>query len=535
MPPRDAREKLPAARCLGLLLRNLALGKEPLYALSAWAARWEPALLGLQPDDVAWLGDDRIGRALDRLFQADRASCLTEVVLRTVREFDVALQQLHNDSTSITFSGAYLQATGRKLAGQTALRITHGHNKDHRPDLKQLLWVLTVSADGAVPIHYRVLDGNTADITTHLATWQALVNLVGRTNFLYVADSKLCDRNTMAAIDGQGGRFLTVLPRSRSEDGAFRTWLQTNQPTWKDLSKTRHPRRQNGPENLWRGLEAPVPSAEGYRIVWVWNSLLAIDDATIRESRLTQATARLEALQAQLANPRCRLRTPEAVAAALARALGPAEHWFTTTVHEVRQELVRKVGRGRPGPTSRYERRERLHWEVDFALNAVAIQADARSDGMFPLITNDRQLSLADVLAKYKYQPQLEKRHQQLKSGLTVAPVWLKNEGRIEALLFLYYLALLLHALLERELKRAMMAAGIRRLPLYPEARESATPSAALLLSVFEDLQQHYLFDHDALVQTFPPELTTLQRQILELLGIKQTDLLTMNATEVLH
>jgi len=535
VPPRDGREKLPPARCLGLLLRNLALGKEPLYALATWTARWEPALLGLQPDDVVRLGDDRIGRALDRLFQADRASCLTEVVLRTVRTFDIALEQLHNDSTSITFCGAYLQATGRQLAGQTALRITHGHNKDHRPDLKQLLWVLTVSADGAVPIHYRVLDGNTADITTHLATWQALVNLVGRTNFLYVADSKLCDRSTMAAIDGKGGRFLTVLPRSRGEDGTFRTWLQTHQPTWQDLSRARHPRRQDGPENIWRGLESPFPSAEGYRIVWVWNSLLALDDAAIRESRLAQATARLEALQAQLVNPRCRLRTPEAVAAALARALGPAEHWFQTNLREVRQDFVRKVGRGRPGASSRYERQERLHWELDFATNMSAITADARGDGMFPLITNDRQLSLADLLAKYKYQPQLEKRHQQLKSGLTVAPVWLKNEGRIEALLFLFYLALLLHALLERELKRAMVAAGIPRLPLYPEARESAAPSAALLLSLFEDLQQHYLLDHEVLVQTFAPELTPLQRQILELLGINQTDLLATSTTEVLH
>jgi hypothetical protein len=37
------------------------------------------------------------------------------------------------------------------------LAITFGHNKDHRPDLKQLLFILTVSEDGGVPLHYRLV------------------------------------------------------------------------------------------------------------------------------------------------------------------------------------------------------------------------------------------------------------------------------------------------------------------------------------------------------------------------------------------
>lgn len=44
---------------------------------------------------------------LDRLFDADRATLITEVVLRSIREFDVEASQLHNDSTAtpvITYS-----------------------------------------------------------------------------------------------------------------------------------------------------------------------------------------------------------------------------------------------------------------------------------------------------------------------------------------------------------------------------------------------------------------------------------------------
>jgi len=41
--------------------------------------------------------------------------------------------------------------------------ITWGHSRDHRPHLKQLVWILTVAADGSVPIAYRLADGNTND------------------------------------------------------------------------------------------------------------------------------------------------------------------------------------------------------------------------------------------------------------------------------------------------------------------------------------------------------------------------------------
>jgi hypothetical protein len=41
-----------------------------------------------------------------------------------------------------------------------------------------LVWILTVSADGAVPIAYRMADGNTTDDPTHIPTWEGLVALV---------------------------------------------------------------------------------------------------------------------------------------------------------------------------------------------------------------------------------------------------------------------------------------------------------------------------------------------------------------------
>jgi transposase len=171
-----------------------------------------------------------VGRALERLFDADRASLLTELILGVITEFGIDTAELHNDSTSVSVSGIYRSATGTPRGGKPTPVVTFGHSKDHRPDLKQLVWVLTVAADGAVPIAYRLADGNTTDDPTHVPTWDGLVALLGRTDFLYVADAKLCSREAMGHIATAGGRFVTVLPRSRSEDRWFRDWIQTHQP-----------------------------------------------------------------------------------------------------------------------------------------------------------------------------------------------------------------------------------------------------------------------------------------------------------------
>jgi hypothetical protein len=517
----DAREKVAPAATLGALLRNLALAKEAIYAQREWVRRCEPALVGLSPEAAAAMDDDRLGRALDRLYDADRASMLTELVLRTVRAFDVQTDELHNDSTSITFTGRYRRAVGRLVRGKRALRLARGFNKDYRPDLKQLVWQLTISADGAVPVHYRVWDGNVPDVQTHLEVWRDLARILGRSDFLYVADCKLCDRDTLQAIAAAGGRFLTVLPRSRSEDGWFRQWIQSHTPDWQEISRRPHPRYGDALPDVWRAVEAPLPSAEGYRIVWVWNSLRAIEDADTRREQIEQAQANLEALNLRLAGPRCRLRTRTAVEEAVAQALGPyAGRWIHVQIVEETTERYRKVGPGRPGPQSRYVREVRSRWRLRWEVDPATVRADAASDGMFPLLTNDPNLTLAQVLAVYRYQPRLEKRHQQLKTVQQVAPVCLKNEARIEALLFLHFVALLVHALLERAVRQAMRQKGITALAVYPESRPAAAPTAPRILEVFRDLYRHDLYENGVLRHTFEPQINPIQQQVLDLLGI---------------
>jgi transposase len=525
LPADDRRLKLAPATAIGVVVRNLVLHREPVYALADWAAPFDPALLGLVEEEVGLLNDDRVGRMLARLFDADRASLLTRLLLAAIEGFGIDTSRLHTDTTSIRFAGVYAGADGRARGGKPTAAITHGHSKDHRPDLKQLVWSLTVSADGAVPICHRVADGNTNDDVLHIPTWDQLVDLLGRVDFLYVADCKLCSREAMRHIDRRRGRFLTVLPASRTEDGQFRDWLVDHDPGWAEAHR-RPARRQADPDEVWWTCQPPWPSAEGYRLVWVKSSSKVHRDAEARRDRIARGIAALDQLNARLASPKTRIKTTVAAEQAAAAALDQAgaTRWIAFHVDEHIEETVRQEKRGRPGKNTRYRKLTRAHHRVAFSVREDVVARDAASDGCYPLISNDREMTEAELLAAYKWQPNLEKRHAQLKGTQLVAPVFLNDPARIEGLMCCHFIAMLVQALMERQIRRAMAEHGVTRLSVYPEDRGSAAPTAARVLDVFTGLARHHLIDqHGRLVQTFQPELSPLQRQVLNLLSVPET------------
>ena len=161
------------------------------------------------------------------------------------------------------------------------------------------------------------------------------------------------------------------------------------------------------------------------------------------------------------------------------------------------------------------------HFTLSFSVRADLVSADAKSDGTFALLTNDSGMTPAEVLNAYKYQPNLERRHAQLKGHQLVAPAFLKDPVRIEGLLCCHFFALVIQALIEREIRAAMRAAKRTSIPLYPELRECAAPSAERVLEIFAHVARHVLRDADGtIVRIYQPKLTPLQLQVLELLGI---------------
>lgn len=528
LPRPDRRNKITPVQGLLVLLRNILLCREPLYGIGEWADRCAPDLLDLSAKQMAALNDDRVGRCLDRLFAVDRPSFLLSLVGHVVQEFGVRLDQLHNDSTTVTFFGHYEDARrGARQAGKETVAITWGHNKDHRPDLKQLLFVLTLAADGAVPVHFRAAHGNLTDDKTHQATWDLLCEISGRCDFLYVADSKLATTENMTYIHTRHGRFVTILPRTRKEDSDFREQARSAAIDWHEI----HVRRNEEGDVVDRfGIrDQQASTKEGFRLIWYHSSRKAANDAQLRARHINEAVKALARLKERLRSPRSRHRHRDHVEQSVAQILegNGAERWVSVEVEEISESTYLQERPGRPGKDTRYVRAVRTRFDIHPTIDYEAIAQDALTDGTFPLVTNVTDLDERDVLLAYKGQPRIEKRFSQMKSDFVVAPVFIKNVARIEALLCLYFLAMLVQALIEREVRQQMAKRKIDALPLYPEGRPCRAPSTRRLFDVFDNIQRHELVQPGTSSTRLMTELSPLQKQILRLLSINPANYAT--------
>jgi transposase len=525
LPPEDRRTKLSPSKALLVLLRNLLVSREPIYGVGEWAARQAPDLLGLTTADIDRLNDDCVGRALDRLFQADVPSLVLSVAAHAVKEFGVSLDELHNDSTTVTFCGAYSAAAEeRRFLGRPTLAITFGHNKDHRPDLKQLLFILTVTADGGVPLHFRAANGNIVDDQTHRDTWELLCQLTGRRDFLYVADCKLATSENMAYLHQRQGRFITVLPRTRTEDAAFRALVAQGQVSWRLLWEKSD--EEGVVIDRFSTSDHPATTVEGYRLVWYHSQRKAELDAVVRSGRIERALKQLAALRAKLRSRRTRYRQEAKVAEAVAEILQScgAASWIATEIQPQTQETFRQDHRGRPGRDTRYVKQVATRFDLIYRIDDAQVATDATHDGIFPLITNVLDVSELELLKTYKRQATIEKRFSQLKTDFEVAPVYLKAVHRIQALLCMYFFALLVEALLERQLRQAMQRQEIEALPMYPEGRACRWPTARRVIDLFEPVQRHTIVHGKRPAEALITEPTRLQRKLLKLLGLSAKD-----------
>ena len=84
-----------------------------------------PDLVGLTAEQRASLNDDRLGRCLDRLFECGQHELVLDVVRRVIQEFDLRLDELHDDSTTISFFGAYEDAAEEGVGTGAC------HTRDH--------------------------------------------------------------------------------------------------------------------------------------------------------------------------------------------------------------------------------------------------------------------------------------------------------------------------------------------------------------------------------------------------------------------
>jgi len=497
---------------------NLARGKEPLYELPAWVASIDRRAIARPGLAVEKFNDDRFARALDRLYAADRASLMTELSIAAIKLFELDVTRIHNDSTSVKAYGRY------RTPSPSGLALERGHSKDYRPDLKQLVFSLSLCADGAVPIHHKVYSGNRTDDTTHIETWTTLCAITGARDFLYVADSKLCTDRQLHHLVSHGGRAVTIVPETWSEVAEFKAKLRTARKARHEIWRRPKP---NDPEQMeyfsvYAGRHRS--HKRGYRIHWIHSSEKRKRDRIARFERLAKAEQALMELTGRL-NTR-KLKSRAAIEAAVEKIL--TEHevagLLRTTIGTSREGYRVQVGRGRPGPHTQYEERVREIYTLTWLREPEALKREARADGVFPLLCTDATLTAKEVLQAYKYQPRLEKRFAQFKSIHNAAPLLFKKVERIEANAFLFFIALMLQSLMEREVRNKMSEQGLQALALYPEERPANRPTTNKILDRFERVSTYSIVEDGEVVEGFRDELTETQRSVLRCLGMSEDD-----------
>lgn len=499
------------ANCLCVLISNIIIGIRPLYKISEWLGEYVDGkgVYGYQSNEYT---DDRLGNALDALYAADRHTLMTKASSNAIRVHALSTDVVHNDSTTISFSGAY-----ESVGDEQSIVPKRGHNKDGRPDAKQLIFNLNMLGDGHVPIHANFHDGNTSDSQTHIPNWEVLKAELKRTDFLYISDSKGASKEIMSHISGQKGRFISMLPATRKEVRDFLADVGSEQikPEWQAIMSKMHSRKKD--QVIEYKANSEQKTEEGYTIHWIHSSAKAQKDKNTREQHLDKAHSALEELSAKLNT--YHLKEEAKIRTAIDKILAPVDGLIIVELIEHQQIKRTKIGRGRIGPNSTFKEEKIISYSIEWSKNTPLIEQQQRTDGLFPLVSNT-DLSAKQVLENYKNQPYLEKKFSTLKSVVQAVPVFLKLPHRIEAMLFLYFLALMIIALIERQIHQSMQQEQMEALPILPQKMKTPKPTWNNIRYFFRSVFFFAQDNNDQAVATLTKGLTKLHKTILRLLKV---------------
>ena len=461
-----------------MLTLNRLLAPQPLYHVQDWlVGTILPEFLGVAPRQAY---DNRLGRALDHL-HPHLGEIWARVATRCIERYDIDLDILHWDITSVCFEGAYADS---ELA-------TYGYSRDHRPDTKQANLQVDATHDGQIPVLYEVLRGNTADITRPLPHLRAILRFFARPELarrhlrpLLVSDRKLVTPEAVLACHRDNLQYLAPL-----SDGTATRALLSSVPA-DELAQhvlAYRPQRIKPDDTrfvpyqgVWRSYtfvhkEKQVTD----RALVVWSAGKQRLDEQKRKTYLKRLLNALEHIQKKLNRLRYKRRAYVEQRLASLQVSAPAK------------ELVDWQLTGEEGAL-----------RLTFRINKERL-AEARAlDGRYALATNADHLHAGEALALYKGQDGLEKRFAVVKGPLLVHPLFVHSDRRIEGLIFISLLALLVRAVLER----ACHQQGIK-------------VTAQRLLEGFAALQAVDLTWADGSLQRRAAEMTEFQATVLKALA----------------
>jgi len=424
---------------VAMILNGLGFTNRRLY-LSHQFFENKPVekLLG-EEIEARMLTDHTLGQTLDEIAAYGTSQLFGQVAFSVALEHDLLTSQNHLDTTSLSVQGQY---ENREDVG--AIELTHGHSKDHRPDLKQAVLSLVVNGPSEIPLWMEPLDGNSSDKTSFHETIARVRAFQGQvevsTPFKWITDSALYSKDKLLAQNEY--LWLCRVPETINEAKAL-VRKPSEQIDWVE--------REGGYRT------ARYESSYG-EVSQRW--VLVYSDKAYRREQKTFEN-KLQKQQEQLGKTLWHLQNEtfecEADARQVLKSLATKYRYFSFRV-EV-EAIKRYPGKGRPRQGAEkvivgYRLVGEAHRDevaIGYALNA---------KGRFILATNDLDTEGygdEQMLQEYKEQQRAERGFRFLKDPwFMVDSIFLKSPKRIEALMMVMTLCLLVYNVAQYRLRETL-------------------------------------------------------------------------------
>lgn len=421
--------------------------------------------------------DDAIARTLDKIYEANANALYSNISLSCLAKFDLSLQSLHCDTSSISLSGAYDLCEEETYKG---LSVCHGYSKDKRPDLKQVMVGKIVTEQG-FPIVSMPLDGNTADSEFNQEALKLLSNTFGKhmEEVIYIADSKLINKPTLKVLHEQPVRITFI---SRCPDGfhdkiavktkkrAFSDNQWVDQGILGDNKRCAHYHTQSYQQSI---------DGQNYRLIVVQTSA--------GRNRTDKTLTKNEIEVKQLIESQQKRQFACEADAKIAKS--ELDTKLKSSYHLVEWNIVsqetQKRPRGNPGKNPKPDILK-ITWSLQGAIVGLAsekVEQLRQKDESFVLITNlsEAVKSDRDVLLEYKRQFVVEVQFHLLKQQSLAAPIFLKKPERIQALLMLLAVALLIRSLIQLQVRHRLKSYA-EKPKIGPNKTRLTNPTAEAVL-----------------------------------------------------
>ena len=509
--PLDPRRKtLTHGQAAVAMITGILFQVSQMYKICQFADETtilEVILPGIAPPEFF---DDRLADTLDAIFEHGIGSLELLVTKNMITQFDIESPVCHNDTTSVSTYGDY-NKTG------PGIKITFGHSKKNRQDLKQFVWSLSVSSDSGFPLFQKAYSGNTADVDTYVGQWHNLIDLLGHKDFLYVADSKLATHENMAHIHDNDGFFVAPVPMYESYKKVFHDAL------------AEHGREILIPykDRFNRGFEVPVTfthEEESYtfRMIILFDHGVAARKRHTLENRVEKTKTAFDKLSGKL--NKYNLKTEEAINEACLAILKKYQtsDFFDCEIRNDPVTSYKNKKRGRPGKNAEKIAVTKDRFGVSAVFDEQAFDEELNRCGYYPLITNmsEDALSVESAMTAHKDQYKCEHQNRRAKSGFNIEPIYIHTPERIEAFLLLFKIALQLLVLIERACRKGIAERDRGLDNFMPNRRDVRNPRTENLLAAFQYVVGGEVVLANGKSHGFVSELTELQKDILSLLDV---------------